>query len=113
MGVIAMLFLPNRPESTTYLTARERNVAIERMNRATSGDIGARINRGAPFPFEAFLFRGEYISNLALHGFRSTRHPGLNGLAGTLDSTFPSTLTNLTLRNDTLRYTSAEHSTLA
>ncbi|KAG6830028.1 hypothetical protein H0H87_009491 [Tephrocybe sp. NHM501043] len=45
LGVLTLFFLPNRPESTTYLTERERALAVERMNRATSGDTGAVINR--------------------------------------------------------------------
>lgn len=45
MGFVAIFFLPNRPESTNYLNSREREIAVERMNRATSGDIGAGINK--------------------------------------------------------------------
>ncbi|KAG6881457.1 hypothetical protein C0993_001401 [Termitomyces sp. T159_Od127] len=46
LGVLTLFLLPNRPESTTYLTERERQIAVERMNRSTSGDTGAVINRG-------------------------------------------------------------------
>ena len=42
------LFLPSRPESTTFLSDRERQIAIERMNRDSSGDKGAVINKGIP-----------------------------------------------------------------
>ncbi|KAH0580795.1 hypothetical protein H2248_011952 [Termitomyces sp. 'cryptogamus'] len=45
LGVLTFFFLPNRPESTTYLTESEREIAVERMNRATSGDTGAVVNR--------------------------------------------------------------------
>jgi len=45
LGVVTYYYLPNRPESTTYLTERERKIAVERMNRGTSGDIGAVVNR--------------------------------------------------------------------
>ncbi|KAG6861386.1 hypothetical protein C0995_000792 [Termitomyces sp. Mi166 len=45
LGALTLLLLPNRPESTTYLTEREREIAVERMNRATSGDTGAVVNR--------------------------------------------------------------------
>ena len=46
LGFVALFFLPNRPESTTYLTERERMIAVDRMNRATSGDAGAMVNKG-------------------------------------------------------------------
>jgi len=46
LGVITCFALPNRPESTKIFNAREREIALERMNRGTSSDIGAVINRG-------------------------------------------------------------------
>ncbi|RDB29892.1 hypothetical protein Hypma_014036 [Hypsizygus marmoreus] len=49
LGIMTLFFLPNRPESTTYLTEREREIALERMNRATSGDSGAVVNRAHVF----------------------------------------------------------------
>lgn len=39
--------LPNRPESTSYLTERERQIAMERMNRDQTGDVGPVVRRGA------------------------------------------------------------------
>ncbi|KAJ7215191.1 major facilitator superfamily domain-containing protein [Mycena rebaudengoi] len=45
MAVIAFFFLPDRPESTKFLNEAERAIALDRMNRATSGDIGATVNR--------------------------------------------------------------------
>ncbi|KJA25497.1 hypothetical protein HYPSUDRAFT_199652 [Hypholoma sublateritium FD-334 SS-4] len=45
LGVVTYFYLPNRPESTTYLTDREREIAVERMNRGASGDVGAVVNR--------------------------------------------------------------------
>ncbi|KAF9466736.1 major facilitator superfamily domain-containing protein [Collybia nuda] len=45
LGVLTYFLLPNRPESTTFFNERERKIALERMNRATSGDIGAVINK--------------------------------------------------------------------
>ncbi|KAG5644702.1 hypothetical protein DXG03_007925 [Asterophora parasitica] len=49
LGFLAMFLLPDRPESTTFLTERERDIALERMNRATSSDTGAVVNPGASF----------------------------------------------------------------
>lgn len=46
MGLVVFCFLPNRPESTVFLNERERAIALDRMNRATSGDVGAKVNRG-------------------------------------------------------------------
>ncbi|KAJ7645360.1 major facilitator superfamily domain-containing protein [Mycena rosella] len=45
MSLVTILFLPNRPESTTFFNERERVIALDRMNRGTSGDIGARVER--------------------------------------------------------------------
>ncbi|KAJ7634656.1 MFS general substrate transporter [Roridomyces roridus] len=45
MGVIALLFLPKRPESTTFLNDRERVVALARMNRGTSSDTGTTVDK--------------------------------------------------------------------
>ncbi|KAI0322911.1 MFS general substrate transporter [Amylostereum chailletii] len=45
LGVVAVLFLPNRPENTNYLTQDERKLALERANRHTTGDIGYVVNK--------------------------------------------------------------------
>jgi len=45
LGVVTYFVLPNRPESTRYLNTRERKIALERMNRGTSSDVGAVINK--------------------------------------------------------------------
>ena len=45
LGVLCLFLLPGRPESTNFLTHAERKLAIERMNRGTSGDVGAIVNR--------------------------------------------------------------------
>jgi hypothetical protein len=46
MGLVAFFFLPNRPESTTFLNEHERIIALDRMNRGTSGDTGAKVDKG-------------------------------------------------------------------
>ncbi|KAH7913318.1 MFS general substrate transporter [Hygrophoropsis aurantiaca] len=45
LGVVTLFLLPNRPESTNFFNDREREVALDRMNRSTSGDVGAVINK--------------------------------------------------------------------
>jgi hypothetical protein len=45
LGVVTLFLLPNRPESTSYLNERERELALERMNRYASGDVGAIVNK--------------------------------------------------------------------
>ncbi|KAJ7359557.1 MFS general substrate transporter [Mycena albidolilacea] len=45
MGLVAFFFLPNRPESTTFLNEHERIIALDRMNRGTSGDTGAKVDK--------------------------------------------------------------------
>ncbi|KAG2154195.1 major facilitator superfamily domain-containing protein [Suillus bovinus] len=45
LGVLTFFALPDRPESTRYLNAREKELVMERMNRGTSADIGAVVNK--------------------------------------------------------------------
>jgi sugar phosphate permease len=45
LGIIAIIFLPNRPESTTFFNEEERKLALRRRNRGTSGDTGNVINK--------------------------------------------------------------------
>ncbi|KAG2036768.1 major facilitator superfamily domain-containing protein [Suillus americanus] len=45
LGLLCLFILPGRPESTQFLTAAERKIAISRMNRGTSGDFGAVVRR--------------------------------------------------------------------
>ncbi|KAG1816941.1 major facilitator superfamily domain-containing protein [Suillus variegatus] len=45
LGLLCLSLLPDRPESTQFLTAAERKIAISRMNRGTSGDFGAVVRR--------------------------------------------------------------------
>ncbi|KAJ7827050.1 MFS general substrate transporter [Mycena olivaceomarginata] len=45
MGLVAFFFLPNRPESTKFLNERERIIALDRMNRGTSGDTGPKVDK--------------------------------------------------------------------
>ena len=49
LGILTLFFLPDRPESTTFLNEREREIALDRMNRATSGDIGAVVQKGKTY----------------------------------------------------------------
>ena len=46
LGIITYFFLPSRPESTSFLTERERQIAVDRMNRDASADRGSVINKG-------------------------------------------------------------------
>lgn len=46
MGIVTIFLLPNRPESTTFFNERERAIALDRMNRGTSGDTGAKVEKG-------------------------------------------------------------------
>jgi len=45
LGVICLFMLPDRPESTPFLTKAERKIAISRMNRGTRGDVGVVVRR--------------------------------------------------------------------
>jgi hypothetical protein len=45
LGLMTLFILPSRPESTRFFTESERKLAMERMNRSSSGDVGTTINR--------------------------------------------------------------------
>ncbi|KAA1474435.1 MFS general substrate transporter [Dentipellis sp. KUC8613] len=46
LGLVAIAFLPNRPETTTFFNEDERKLAMQRANRDTSGDVGYTVNKG-------------------------------------------------------------------
>ncbi|KAJ7204804.1 MFS general substrate transporter [Mycena pura] len=46
MAIVTIIFLPNRPESTSFFNERERVIALDRSNRGTSADSGARVTKG-------------------------------------------------------------------
>lgn len=45
MGIVTLVFLPDRPDMTTFLNEDERKIAVARMNRGVSGDRGLVVNR--------------------------------------------------------------------
>jgi len=45
MAIVTIIFLPNRPESTSFFNERERVIALERSNRGTSADSGAKVTK--------------------------------------------------------------------
>lgn len=45
MGLVTMVFLPNRPEMTKFLNEDERRIAAVRRTRGISGDNGFTINK--------------------------------------------------------------------
>ncbi|KAG7448801.1 MFS general substrate transporter [Guyanagaster necrorhizus] len=45
LGIISFFSLPNRPEVTHLFNSRERELAIARMNRSASGDVGNVVNK--------------------------------------------------------------------
>ena len=45
LGILSLFILPDRLEETSVLTEREREIAMERMNRGTKADIGRVIQR--------------------------------------------------------------------
>lgn len=46
LAIFTAFLLPDRPESTSFLTEDERKIALRRMNRSSSGDTGAVVNQG-------------------------------------------------------------------
>lgn len=55
LGVLCLFMLPDRPESTQFLTTAERKIAISRMNRGTSGDFGAVVRRSSAHKIDASI----------------------------------------------------------
>ena len=47
LGILTMFLLPNRPEETSIFNEEERELAIARMNRGISGDLGRMVNKSA------------------------------------------------------------------
>ncbi|KAF9043545.1 MFS general substrate transporter, partial [Hymenopellis radicata] len=45
IGILSVFILPNRPEATKIFTPRERAIAISRMNKDATGDVGATVNK--------------------------------------------------------------------
>ena len=45
LGVVAVFYLPDRPGSAKFLNDDEKKLAIERMNRTTTGDSGMHVNK--------------------------------------------------------------------
>ena len=45
LGLLAMWFLPDRPEETPFLTEAERKLQLERMNRGIRADVGRTVNK--------------------------------------------------------------------
>ena len=45
LGILSLFILPDRLEETSVLTEREREIAMERMNRGTKADVGRVIQR--------------------------------------------------------------------
>ncbi|KAI0036109.1 MFS general substrate transporter [Vararia minispora EC-137] len=45
LGFVAIAFLPNRPETTSFFNEEERKIALRRRSRGTSGDTGFMINK--------------------------------------------------------------------
>ncbi|KAI0738941.1 MFS general substrate transporter [Daedaleopsis nitida] len=45
LGVLCYIFLPNRPEETSMFDERERGIALARINRGATADVGRRLQK--------------------------------------------------------------------
>ncbi|KAJ7583658.1 MFS general substrate transporter [Mycena floridula] len=70
LGVFTLFLLPNRPESTTFFNEREREIALSRMTRGTSGDVGATINKA--HIFMAFRDWRIYVGGVIYFGLNAS-----------------------------------------
>ena len=50
-GLVAYAFLPNRPEETRVLDEKERELALERVNRGARADVGRVLNKSEHLPY--------------------------------------------------------------
>ncbi|KZP33756.1 MFS general substrate transporter [Athelia psychrophila] len=66
LGVLSFFFLPDRPDSTKYLTKEEKKLSAERMNRGTSCDVGATLNK--KHIWAAFLDWRIYVAGVIYFG---------------------------------------------
>ncbi|PPR02934.1 hypothetical protein CVT24_012164 [Panaeolus cyanescens] len=89
LGVVTYLFLPNRPESTTFFNDRERKIAIERMNRDASGDVGAVLNKA--HIWDAFTDWRVYTGGVIYFG--------LNAALASIGAFLPTIITTLGFSN--------------
>ncbi len=53
LGMLAIAVMPDRPEETVVLTEREREIAVERMNRGGKADVGRMLQRSTWMEFRA------------------------------------------------------------
>ena len=59
LGLCAMLILPNRPEETKLFNEKERELAIERMNRGAKADVGRMLQRSQFPPCPQLVLRSD------------------------------------------------------
>ncbi|KAF8893165.1 MFS general substrate transporter [Gymnopilus junonius] len=71
LGVITYYFLPDRPESTPFLNEREQRIAMERMNRTMTADVGVVIQKGKSHIRAAFLDWRVYIAGVIYFGLNT------------------------------------------
>ena len=79
LGILTMFVLPNRPEETSIFNEEERELAIARMNRGISGDLGRMVNKSASPTYQP-LRRGRTATEVTLRD--RTRPRRISGLAG-------------------------------
>ena len=76
LGVLALFILPDRIEETKVLTEREREIALERVNRGGKADIGRLIQKGKSAQVA-------FTSMLRITSIYSAHTNGPSGLEGT------------------------------
>ncbi|KAI1787542.1 MFS general substrate transporter [Ganoderma leucocontextum] len=58
LGVLALVVLPDRPEETVVFAEREREIAVERMNRGGGADVGRTLQKKhIPIAFQDWKVR--------------------------------------------------------
>lgn len=85
LGTLCLFILPGRPESTDFLTPAERKLAVERINRGTSSDIGATVNYA--HVVAAFLDWRIYVAGIIYFG--------LNCALGSLSAFLPTIISTM------------------
>ncbi|KAA1472445.1 MFS general substrate transporter [Dentipellis sp. KUC8613] len=85
MGLVAIAFLPNRPEMTNFFNEDERKLAVQRANRDISGDIGYTVNKA--HIIDAFKDWRVYIGGIIYFG-TNTAFASLSAFLPTIIETF-------------------------
>ncbi|EKM77389.1 hypothetical protein AGABI1DRAFT_122128 [Agaricus bisporus var. burnettii JB137-S8] len=89
LALLTLFYLPNRPEVTSFFNERERELALERINRDSTADTGATVNK--EHIWMAFKDWRIYIAGVIYFG--------LNGALASISAFLPTIVQTLGFNN--------------